>query len=116
MAMVNQFKDGEALFDFTMQLQTDPETMPIQDLRHEWSEALLTFRKVATIRIFPQEFDSEQQRQFGDNLSFTPWQALPEHRPLVGVNRARKIIYQAISIFRHEYNHTIRKEPHSYTL
>ena len=41
MAMVNQFKDGEALFDFTMQLQSDPETMPIQDVRHEWSEAVL---------------------------------------------------------------------------
>jgi len=116
LAMVNQLKDGEAVFDFTVQLQTDPETMPIEDPGHEWSETLSPFRKVATIRILQQEFDSEEQRQFGDNLSFTPWHALPEHRPLGGVNRARKIIYQAISIFRHEYNHTIRKEPDSYTL
>jgi Catalase len=111
LAMVNQLKDGEALFDFTVQLQTDADIMPIEDPGHEWSEAISPFRKVASIRILQQEFDSEEQRQFGDNLSFTPWHALPEHRPLGGVNRTRKIIYQAISIFRHEYNHVDRKEP-----
>ena len=109
--MVNQLKDGEAIFDFTVQFQTDAEKMPIEDPGHEWQESLSPFRKVATIRILQQEFDSETQRNFGENLSFTPWHALPEHRPLGGVNRARKIVYQAISIFRHEYNHADRKEP-----
>ena len=39
---------------------------------------------------------------FGENLSFTPWHSLPEHRPLGGINRARKAIYRAISRQRHE--------------
>lgn len=116
LAMMNQLKEGEALFDFAVQLQTDAEAMPIEDPGHEWQESLSPFRKVATIRILQQEFDSEEQREFGENLSFTPWHALPEHRPLGGINRARKIVYQAISIFRHEYNHTPRKEPNSHTL
>ena len=113
LAMINQLKEGEALFDFAVQLQTDANAMPIEDPGHEWQESMSPFRKVATIRILQQEFDSEEQREFGENLSFTPWHALPEHRPLGGVNRARKIVYQAISIFRHEYNHAPRKEPHS---
>ena len=48
---------------------------------------------------------------FGENLSFTPWHALPEHRPLGGINRARKAIYRAISRQRHELNGIPRIEP-----
>lgn len=116
LAMVNQLKGGEALFDFAVQLQTDADTMPIEDPGHEWQESVSPFRKVATIRILQQEFDSEKQNKFGENLSFTPWHALPEHRPLGGINRARKVIYRAISVFRHEYNHADRKEPMSWEI
>ncbi|MFA5924989.1 MAG: catalase family protein [Methylococcaceae bacterium] len=114
LAMVNQLREGEALFDFAVQLQTDVDAMPIEDPGHEWQESMSPFRKVATIRILQQEFDSEKQKEFGENLSFTPWHALPEHRPLGGINRARKVVYQAISVFRHEYNHADRKEPISW--
>jgi hypothetical protein len=47
----------------------------------------------------------------GENLSFTPWHALPEHRPLGGINRARKVIYDLISTFRHRENDQPRREP-----
>lgn len=56
-------------------------------------------------------FDSPEQIEFGDNLSFTPWHSLPEHRPLGGINRARKIIYEALSEFRHQQNKVPQKEP-----
>lgn len=111
LAMVRQLQEGDAFFDFAVQLQTDAEAMPIEDPGKEWPETLSPFRKVATIRIMQQEFDTEQQREFGENLSFNPWHALPEHRPLGGINRARKVIYQAISQFRHEYNQAPRVEP-----
>jgi hypothetical protein len=58
-----------------------------------------------------QDCDSKQQAIYGDNLSFTPWHALPEHRPLGGINRARKVIYEAISKRRHEHNREPRTEP-----
>jgi hypothetical protein len=85
--------------------------MPIEDPGKEWSEAASPFRKVATLRIFRQDFDSAKQREFGENLSYTPWHALPEHRPLGGINRARKIVYNFISTFRHRYNNAPRREP-----
>jgi catalase len=115
-AMVRQLAQGEACFDFTVQLQTDAASMPIEDSGKEWKESQSPFRKVATIRIPRQEFDSEAQRTFGENLSFTPWHCLPAHRPLGGVNRARKIVYDVISAFRHEANHVPRREPSSWDI
>ncbi|MEQ8672047.1 MAG: catalase family protein [Aggregatilineales bacterium] len=103
--------DQEATFDFCVQLQTNPDTMPIEDARVEWKESESPFIKVATIRIPPQSFDSEAQESFGENLSYTPWHSLPEHRPLGGINRARKVVYEAISEFRHRLNGVERREP-----
>ncbi|MFZ2649311.1 MAG: catalase family protein [Burkholderiaceae bacterium] len=110
-ALVKRLKEGEVQFDFAVQLQTDAVAMPIEDPRREWSEALSPFHKLATIRILQQDCDSAEQRSFGQNLSFSPWHSLPEHRPLGGVNRARKVVYEALSTFRHERNQAPRKEP-----
>jgi len=116
LAMVQQLSTREAVFDFTVQLQIDANSMPIEDPGKEWKESLSPFRKVATIRIPPQQFDSETQRTFGENLSYTPWHSLPAHRPLGGINRARKIVYDAISTFRHERNNVPRREPTSWEI
>lgn len=110
-AMVAQLEREDALFDFAVQLQTDAKAMPIEDPGRAWNEAASPWRKVATIRILRQEFDSDEQRAFGENLSFTPWHSLPAHRPLGGINRARRIVYELISSFRHEYNQVPRQEP-----
>ena len=42
--------------------------------------------------------------QHCENLSFNPWHSLPAHRPLGGINRARKVVYPALSKLRHERN------------
>ncbi|MES2299244.1 MAG: catalase family protein [Pseudomonadota bacterium] len=110
-AMLRQLATGEAHFDFAVQLQTDARSMPIEDPGVAWSEQASPFRKVASIRIMSQQFDSPAQRQFGENMSFTPWHSLPQHRPLGGINRARKVVYAAISTFRHQANGTVRAEP-----
>ena len=115
-AMVRQLSQREALFDFTVQLQVNASDMPIEDPGKEWRETQSPFRKVATIRIPQQEFDSEAQRTFGENLSFTPWHSLPAHRPLGGINRARKIVYDVISTFRHERNNVPQREPTSWEI
>jgi catalase len=115
-AMIRQLEGGEARFDFAVQFQTDADTMPIEDPSIVWSESVSPFRKVATIRILQQSFDSEKQRELGENLSYTPWRVLPEHRPLGGINRARKVVYDFISTFRHEYNHVPRVEPTSWEI
>jgi catalase len=115
-AMVRQLEAGDARFDFAVQLQTDPDAMPIEDPGKEWSEAASPYRKVASIVIPKQSFDTEQQRAFGENLSYSPWHSLPEHRPLGGVNRARKVVYAFISTFRHQKNDAPRREPTSWEI
>ncbi|MFM8331769.1 MAG: catalase family protein [Candidatus Methylumidiphilus sp.] len=116
LAMVKQLQAGDAVFDFAVQFQTDAAAMPIEDPGKVWPETLSPFRKVATIRIMRQEFDTEKHKAFGKNLSFSPWHALPEHKPLGGINRARKVVYRTISLFRHEYNNAPRQEPDSWEI
>ena len=58
-----------------------------------------------------QEFATPEQDLFAEHLSFTPWNALPEHAPLGGINRARKAVYESLSEFRHALNHVPRQEP-----
>jgi hypothetical protein len=115
-AMINQLSGSEVKFDFAIQIQTDADTMPIEDPTQAWNEAVAPFRKVATINILQQEFDSAKQREFGENLSFSPWHSLPDHRPLGGINRARKVVYHVISTFRHRYNSVQLTEPNNWNI
>jgi hypothetical protein len=108
LAMAAHLKDHEARFDLLAQVQSDAVSMPIEDPTVEWTGP---WQKVATIYIPAQNFDTPEQQMFGENLSFTPWHCLPEHRPLGGINRARKEIYRAISKQRHEINGVPRREP-----
>lgn len=115
-AMKKHLKNKDATFDFCVQLQTNEVDMPIENPTKVWSEELSPFRKVATIRILQQDFDTPSNDYLGEHISYNPWRALPEHRPLGGINRTRKVAYELISKFRHEYNHVERKEPDSWDL
>ncbi len=85
--------------------------MPVEDATVEWNEAKSPPVKVATLRIPVQHFDTPAVREFDENLSFTPWHSLETHRPLGGVNRCRKRVYDAISEERHRANRAPRREP-----
>jgi hypothetical protein len=97
-------------FDFFIQFQTDAILMPIEDPTIPWNSEMI---KVATLKIPRQTFDQKSQMDFGENLSFNAWHSLPEHRPLGSFNRARKRAYEAMSIFRHQYNQLKMSEPKS---
>lgn len=103
--------EKDACFKLAVQPQTDPAAMPIEDPTIEWEEAKAPFITVAIIRIPQQQFDSAAQQQFCENLSFTPWHSLAAHRPVGGINRVRKIVYETISKLRHKLNATPRVEP-----
>jgi len=108
--MQDTLRKEEVSFEFMLQFQTDPEKMPVEDSRIEWDESLSPFIKIATLKINPQIFDTREQMDCCENFSFTPWHSLAEHRPLGGINRARKEIYRELSIFRHERNGKKRRE------
>jgi catalase len=106
--LVNSLSKGDAWFDFCIQLQTDAVKMPIEDPTVKWTSP---FIKVASIRIPKQVFDTDERNDFGENLTYSPWHSLPEHRPLGGINRAQKSINKVLSKFRHDRNNIPVTEP-----
>lgn len=101
----------DACFRFAIQLQTDPATQPVEDPTILWDETAAPFVDVATIRIPQQTFETEAQQTFCENLSFTPWHAVADQRPVGGINRLRKDLYVAISSLRHKLNKAPSVEP-----
>ncbi len=109
-SMARALGAGDACFDFLVQTRAG-DGMSVEDSRTEWTEQEAPFVKVATLTIPRQVFSTPAQDAFCENLSFTPWHSLPEHRPLGGMNRVRRVVYEAISSLRHELNGEARREP-----
>ncbi|MDQ2733233.1 MAG: hypothetical protein M3Y56_16405 [Armatimonadota bacterium] len=107
--MIKQLGSSEGSFDFLVQVQGPG--MPIEDPTIRWDERKSPFQKVATICIPAQNFDTPVRRELSENLSFNPWHTLPDHRPLGGINRVRKQVYQSISELRHQLNDVPVSEP-----
>jgi len=101
---------GSPCMEFLVKVRT--ESMEVEDAKTEWSPEAAPFRKVATLR-FPagQNFDTEEQNLACEDMSYTPWHALPEHKPLGALNRIRKVVYRRISEFRRSNNEAPREEP-----
>ena len=103
-------KDGTT-FDFYIQRFVDDARTPIEDSTVEWLESASPPERVATIVIPAQDIMSAAQAEFCDNLSYSPWHGLPEHRPLGLVNRVRRKVYLVISNHRHALNKVAPREP-----
>jgi hypothetical protein len=91
-------------FDFLIQFQTDPRRMPIEDASVVWDESLSPFIKVASLTIPIQDAADPALDRLGEELAFNPWHCLAEHRPLGGINRVRRAVYQALAEFRQSRN------------
>lgn len=111
LAMVEHLQRGAAVFDVLVQLQRDPVRNPLEDATVEWQEALSPFENVGSLVIPPQAFDTVEQQRFGEQLSFSPWHALPEHKPLGGINRTRRQVYETLSAQRLSDNQVPKREP-----
>ena len=111
LAMASTLNSGEACFNFYLQTFKNFETTPIEQSTVEWKEADAPPVLVARITVPAQTFNSTGQMAFCENLSYTPWHALPEHKPLGAVNRARRVVYTVVSKLRHELNSAPRAEP-----
>jgi hypothetical protein len=98
-AMASTLQRKEAKFILEIQPRNSPD-LSVEDSRIEWPEQTAPFYPVASIVIPVQDFDTEPRNTACELLSYSPWHALPEHKPLGAVNRMRKMVYEAISGFR----------------
>lgn len=93
-----------ACFVLQIQHQDANKYMPIEDTSIEWREQDSPFQTVAKITLPPQDFDTPALNLQCDNLSFNPWFGIEAHRPIGGINRLRKAVYEAVSDYRHSRN------------
>ena len=113
-ATVEFFRTRSAEFDFVVQLNTDPEKMPIEDARAPWSEEESPYRPAARITIPAQNAFGPARADVVDNdFSFSPAHTLVAHRPLGGINRARLVAYTALSTLRRQEMGRPNSEPTS---
>ena len=109
--MSRQLEKGGACFEFMVQEKLAGEDMPIDDATVIWSEKRSPFVPIAQINIPPQTFTSEPQQQFCEDLSMNPWHGVGEWEPIGSLNRARRIVYNAVSKYRHHKNGVTRYQP-----
>jgi hypothetical protein len=103
--LADHLREREARFDFLVQFQADPRAMPVEDPTVEWDEDVSRPVKVATVIIDRCDLSTDEARQFHESveaMSFNPWHSLIEHRPLGGINRLRKAVYQSNARMRRE--------------
>jgi len=110
-ATIHTLAHHNATFDFQIQLQTDPHRMPIENATVIWPEHLSPHHTTATLTIPQQTIDPNQQFHLADQLTYNPWHALKDHRPLGNQNRARRTIYQQLAQLRQTSNNTKHHEP-----
>jgi hypothetical protein len=110
-AMAATLAAGDVELDFRIQRQTDPHLMPLENAGVLWPERLSPRVSVATLRLPRQTFTSPSQMEFAKRLSYNPWHAIPEHRPLGNQSRARRRMYYELSKLRHTMNAVPHYEP-----
>src|SRR5262249_29179716 len=97
--LAQRLKTQAVKFDFVAQFFVNEKVTHIEDGNLvEWTEANSPIIKLAELIIEPRDLDSAESKStfnFVDNLSFNPWHAISDHRPLGNVMRARRIAYEA---------------------
>jgi hypothetical protein len=101
--LVRRLAAGPLQFDFRIQFYRDAQSTPIEDATVEWKEETSPFLTVARLEIPQQDLESpdgRRLREWVERLSFDPWHALVELRPLGDVMRARNHAYRASTMGR----------------
>jgi Catalase len=111
-AVVDFFKKSGGVWEVRAQLCTDLELMPIENAAVVWPEEKSPYRPIARITVKPQRAWSDARSSaVDDGMLFSPWHGLAAHRPLGGIMRVRKAVYEMAKKFRAEKNGRLIEEP-----
>jgi len=95
--MAGRLRKAPVEYDFQVQFFVDEKSTPIEDASVEWDAPWLT---IGRLTLPVQEVNSEAGRKTAElveRLSFDPWHALVELRPLGNIQRARNAAYRLSS-------------------
>jgi hypothetical protein len=98
--IIARLKQGSLSWTLRAQLFVDEATTPIEDTAVKWNAPWID---LATLNLPQQAADSARGQEITElvkQLSFDPWHASEEHRPLGAIMRARKVAYGVSVIAR----------------
>jgi hypothetical protein len=98
--LIARLRQGPLSWTMRARMFIDETQTPIEDARVEWQGPWVD---LATLTLPRQDAESERGREISDlvsQLSFDPWHATEEHRPLGSMMRARRVAYGASVIAR----------------
>jgi len=92
-------------FDFYLQPNNDKKKNDIENAQQKWKTRKSPFIKVGRLEV-PQQSKKEivAREQACQDMSFNPWRAPNENRPMGGVNRIRLEVYVKQAKMRQNYN------------
>jgi choline dehydrogenase-like flavoprotein len=88
---------------------------PVENTLIAWDDNVAKWQKAARIDIYPQTFSTTAQQEFCERLTFNPWHGLQAHRPVGGINRARRDVMHDLQEVRLKANGWTRFGPHELT-
>ncbi len=101
--LVERLRAGPLEWSLRVQLFVDEQTTPIEDASVRWPEDRAPFHEVARL-VLPQQDPSSPRGvklgEYVESLSFDPWHAVEELRPLGAMMRARAAAYRESVIER----------------
>jgi len=94
---------GQVAFDFSVRVRDRATPADVEDASLWWTAPRDRVVKLASILIQRQNLEPDRQYA-GERTMFSPWNCLPEHRPLGSVNRMRLAVYLASLKVRQKLN------------
>jgi catalase len=101
--LVTRLKSGPISYDLRVQYFVDEARTPIEDASVEWKESDSPFVTIATLVLAQQDATSTagmKVRERVEAMSFDPWHAVTELKPLGNMMRARNHAYRLSTIER----------------
>jgi Catalase len=104
--MRQRLLDGKSpvVLDFSLQIRDRATVQDVERASRAWRRRADRIVPIARIEVPPQNFTTADKFCNCEDMRFNPWHALPEHRPLGGLNRSRLLAYRVSSQVRRRLN------------
>jgi len=92
-----RLRQGPVEYDFQVQFFADERQTPIEDASVDWPDEVSPWLTVGRLRLVQQDPTSPRGQKLAaylEKLSFDPWHALEQMRPLGNIMRARNPAYR----------------------
>ncbi len=85
---------GPVAFDFQVQPFIDEQQTPIEDASVDWPSPYVTLARLTILKQDPKSTEGQALSTYVESMSFDPWHAQEELRPLGNFMRARNAAYR----------------------